>query len=298
MVASGHVVRNRDLEPSWTVKQAKEPGFMRSLITWVGGPDGYINTNPDRSVISQTCAIGLMRMPAGNRQSGVHVHSVTEIYVILKGEVESFDGVGNAHRAGPLDCLYIPAGVPHGVRAVGDADVELIWLHDAIEKWGVSTYLDGPGPFPAADEVRLVSFVDLVPDWGGEQAKEGGHLRWCANWVAGPKGAVNHNPDRAMINERLAVGVTVIFPGNSHVTHTHAHGETYIVVRGAAVLHQDGVNVELGPLDGVHFPPSTPHALRNAGDGPLYLLWAHDHPGQRAARKRTDLRASVAPKDI
>jgi citrate synthase len=46
------------------------------------------------------------------------VHSVTEIYVILKGGVESFDGVGRVHRAGPLDCLYIPAGVPHGVRAV------------------------------------------------------------------------------------------------------------------------------------------------------------------------------------
>jgi hypothetical protein len=99
------VVHNRDLEPSWSVKRAKEPGFMRSLITWVGGPAGYINTNPDTAVISQNSAVGLMRMPVGNRQAGVHVHSVAEIYVILKGEVESFDGVGNTHRAGPLDCL-------------------------------------------------------------------------------------------------------------------------------------------------------------------------------------------------
>jgi hypothetical protein len=52
------VVRNRDLEPSWSVKQAKEPGFMRSLITWVGGPEGYINTHPDNAVISQNSAIG------------------------------------------------------------------------------------------------------------------------------------------------------------------------------------------------------------------------------------------------
>lgn len=177
MSNSVRVVRNKDLEPNWSVKQAKEPGFMRSLITWVGGPEGYINTNLDVSVISQSCAVGLMRMPVGNRQAGVHVHSVAEIYVILKGEVEGFDGVGNSHRAGLLDCLYIPAGVPHGVRTVGDADVELIWLHDAIEKLGVSTYLDGPGPFPAQDEVSLVRFVDLTPDWGGDKAKEGGHLR-------------------------------------------------------------------------------------------------------------------------
>src|ERR1700722_2477306 len=147
MSNSVRTIRNKDLAPTWSVKQAKEPGFMRSLITWVGGPAGYINTNSDNAVISQNSAVGLMRMPVGNRQAGVHVPSVAEIYVILRGEAESFDGVGNKHRAGPLDCLYIPAGVPHGVRTVGDADLDLIWVHDAIEKVGVSTYLDGPGPF-------------------------------------------------------------------------------------------------------------------------------------------------------
>ena len=281
-----HIVRNADLEPAWTVKQAKEPGFMRSLITWVGGPEGYINTNPVQAARSQNATIGLMRMPVGNRQAGVHVHSVTEIYVILKGEAESFDGAGNLHRAGPMDCLYIPQGVPHGVRTVGDTDLELIWLHDAIEKWGVSTYLDGPGPFHADDEVRLVPFRDLAPDWSGEKAKEGGHLRWSANWVVGPKGTINHSPDLAVKNERLAVGVTVIMPGNSHVIHTHAHSETYIVMRGSAVLKHDGASVELGVLDAAHFSPQLPHALRNSGDGPLYLLWTHEHPGQRPAKKR------------
>ena len=272
------VVRNRDLEPSWSVKQAKEPGFMRSLITWVGGPAGYINTNPDTAVISQNSAVGLMRMPVGNRQAGVHIHAVTEIYVILKGEVESFDGVGNTHRAGPLDCLYIPAGVPHGVRTVGDTDLQLIWVHDAIEKVGVSSYLDGSGPFPADDHVRLVSFTDLAPDWGGEKAKEGGHLRWSANWVAGEASIINHNPAEAVINARIALGVTVIAPGNSHVEHAHPHPETYVVVRGSAILQRDGRNVRLDHLDAAYFPAEAPHALRNGGDEPLYLVWVHEVP--------------------
>ena len=275
------IVRNKDLEPSWSVKQAKEPGFMRSLITWVGGPEGYINTNPDRSVISRTCAIGLMRMAVGNRQAGVHVHSVAEIYVILKGEVESFDGVGNAHRAGPMDCLYIPAGVPHGVRTVGDVDVELIWLHDAIEKNGVSVYLDGPGPFPSEKQVSLVSLKDLAPDWNGTRAKEGGFMRWMASWVARP-GSINHNPGHAAINDRLAVGVTMIAPGNSHVAHAHGHAETYVIMRGHAILQQDGHNAQLGRLDAVHCPPGAVHALRNSGDAPLYVMWAHD-PGTKTA---------------
>jgi mannose-6-phosphate isomerase-like protein (cupin superfamily) len=284
MSNSVRVVYDKNLEPSWSVKQAKEPGFMRSLITWVGGPEGYINTNPDNSVISRNSAVGLMRMPVANRQAGVHVHSVAEIYVILRGEVESSDGVGNTHRAGPMDCLYIPAGVPHGVRTIGDVDLELIWVHDAIEKSGVSIYLDGPGPFPAEDEVRLIPFASLVPDWSGEKAKEGGHLRWSANWIAGATSKVNHNPADAVINQRIALGVTVIAPGNSHVEHAHSHSETYVVARGLAVLKQDGRNIQLRRLDAAYFPPGVPHALRNGGDDLLYLIWLHELPAMVATR--------------
>ena len=116
MSNSVRTIRNKDLAPTWTVKQAKEPGFMRSLITWVGGPDGYINTNPEVAVISQSAAVGLMRMAVGNRQAGVHIHSITEIYVILKGEVESFDGVGNLHRA-YAELGGAPRGAPIDVVA-------------------------------------------------------------------------------------------------------------------------------------------------------------------------------------
>src|SRR5688572_6786020 len=96
------IVRNRDLEPTWTVLRAREPGFMRSLVTWMGGPEGYINTNPNVAIESLDCAVGLMDMGPGQRQPGVHVHSMVEIYVILDGMAESFDGVGNRHTAGPL----------------------------------------------------------------------------------------------------------------------------------------------------------------------------------------------------
>ena len=129
MSTSIRIVRNRDLEPYWGVFRAKEPGFMRLLITWMGGPDGTINTNPGVAIESRHCAVGLMDMGPGNRQPGVHTHTMTEIYVILQGMVESFDGVGNRHLAGPLDCLYIPKGVPHGVRTVGDAHVKLLWVN-------------------------------------------------------------------------------------------------------------------------------------------------------------------------
>ena len=44
MSKSIRIVRNRDLEAFWGVLRAKEPGYMRSLLTWMGGPEGCINT--------------------------------------------------------------------------------------------------------------------------------------------------------------------------------------------------------------------------------------------------------------
>lgn len=272
------IIRNLDLEPAWTVKQAKEPGYLRSLITWVGGPEGYINTNPRQAARSLDATLGLMRMPVGNRQAGVHVHSVTEIYVILKGEVESFDGVGNTHRAGPMDCLYIPKGVPHGVRTVGDTDLELIWFHDAIEKNGVSVYLDGPGPFAADKEVQLIAMKDLAADWSGQDAKLGGTLRWSANWVAAPGSPVNHNPGAAVLNDTLAAGITAILPGNSGVVHGHRFAETYVILSGTGAVHQGDQAVHLGRLDAARFDAGEAHRIRNTGDATLYIFWLHEKP--------------------
>jgi hypothetical protein len=145
MKKSLRIIRNLDLEPAWNVKQAKEPGFMRSLISWAGGPEGYLNENPEKAVISDRCAVGLMRMPVGNRQ----------------------------------------AGVPHAVRTTDDEDLQLIWVHDALEKNGTPVYLDRPGPFPADDTVSPIPFLELEPNWGEERAKEPGFLRWVVNWVGG-----------------------------------------------------------------------------------------------------------------
>ena len=274
---AARIVRADDLEPTWTVKQAKEPGFMRSLITWVGGPEGYINTNPGVAVETERCVIGLMRMPAGNRQAGVHVHSVTEIYVILKGRCESFDGEGRRHVAGALDCLYIPAGVPHGVRTAGDEELELIWVHDAIERWGVSTYLEGPGPFPVKDEVRLIRFDDLEPQWTAPGAKDVGTLRWTVNWVAGPEGR-DRGAGFAATNPRMALGLTVVSPWNRHLPGLHAGDETTVVLSGAAIVEIGDDRQRIGRLDAIHRPAGCESGLRNAGDAPLYLLWVREAP--------------------
>ncbi len=271
------VVRSQDLEPSWTVLRAKEPGFMRSLVTWLGGPEGHINTNPGVAVESQQGAVGLMEMGPGQRQPGVHTHSMVEIYVILDGTVESFDGIGNRHTAGPLDCLYIPKGVPHGVRTVGDKPVKLLWVNDAIEKWGVSFYQEGPGPHPAenGETVALVRFSDLEPNWSAPRAREGGFLRWSVSWVGSAAHATGHNfnPGIAALNERAGVTLTVLSAANRLPPDDTARGNRLLVVaRGSAILTRGGERVAIGVHDAVYCPAGAALDLRAAADAAVHLV--------------------------
>ena len=239
-------VRNRDLEPSWTVLRAREPGFQRSLITWMGGPQGYINTNPDIAVESRHCAVGLMDMAMGNRQPGVHTHTIDEIYVILEGQCESFDGVGNTHVAGPWDCLYIPKGVPHGVRTIGKQDLKLLWVNDAIERWGVSVYAEGPGPHPANDDVRLIARRDLGP--------AGSHAP-TVHWVGCPQLGIDGTAGVTIANTRLALGMITLDAGRRIAEPVARSPQLWVIAGGQAIVTIDGRHERIGPQDAVFCPP-------------------------------------------
>jgi len=278
--AAAEIIRYIDLEPQWHVPGAKEPGFMRYLINWTGGPAGHINPNRGTAVVSQNTVVGLMNLPVGQRQKGLHYHSVCEIYIILRGNLEGYDGRGHITRAGPLDCMVIPAGVPHGVRNCGTVDCDLIWVHDGIEKIGTSVYyMDGivTGP-PQVDDITIVNFLDLEPSYASHRAKEIGHMRWSVSWVAGPDGHENFNPGFAALSDKVAIGMTVLQPGQKSVPHAHGDAEVYVVMGGKAVINLGDGNKEITKLDGVFIPPGNIHGVRNHGEEPLYLMWVHEKP--------------------
>ncbi|KAL4939245.1 RmlC-like cupin domain-containing protein [Aspergillus oleicola] len=274
------IIRYSDLEPQWHIPGAKEPGFIRYLISWVGGPPGYVNPNKEAAALSKEVVVGLMNLPVGQKQKGIHYHSVAEIYVILRGELEGYDGNGHITKAGPLDCMYIPAGVPHGVRNCGTEDCDLIWIHDGIEKIGTSVYyMDGEVPdTPQVDEISIIPFSKLEPNYSCPRAKEIEFVRWVVNWVGGREGFDNFNRDVAVASDRVAIGMTVITPGQKSVPHCLQDGGVYVVMRGKALLNLGKGNREIGKLDGAYIAAGQVHSLRNHGEEPLYIMWVHERP--------------------
>jgi mannose-6-phosphate isomerase-like protein (cupin superfamily) len=231
-----------------------------------------------------------MSLPVGQRQKGLHYHSITEIYVILKGELEGYDHTGTPHRAGKYDCMYIPAGVPHGVRNCGDEDCELVWVHDGIEKVGTSQYfMDGiiPADYPPQPDISIVRFASLEPSYSPFKAKEVEWMRWCVSWVAGKKedGYENYNPGVAVENTKVGMGMTVLMPGQKSVPYSQSGAETYVVMRGKAVIQlaesqggRGNWRDEIGKLDGVYVPGCAVRGVRNFGDEPLFLMWVQERP--------------------
>jgi len=275
--ATPTVVRYRDLEPSWHLPN-QVPGLMRWMISWVGGGQGYVNSNPQDSCKSQHSSVGLMHIPKGNRQRGLHYHGVAETYIILKGEVMGWDGNKEVHRAGPLDCIYIPKGCPHGVRSVGGEEVDLIWIHDNIEKKGTSVYWDGKSPNPQTSDIEMIRFNDLEPRWNDLDLKDPGHMHYMLSYVGGCEGKLNFNRGVASESENIGIGLLVIEPGHKQILKKCLTSEVYVLVRGKAIINFGNGNEELGRLDAVYLPASSSRSIRNHGREQVFIVWVHEEP--------------------
>lgn len=281
-LAEPRVVRFEDLEPGWhEAPRSTEAGFFRWLCTYVGGPPGYLHENPASGLVGGHSVMGIMGLPTGQRQYGLHRHTTTEIYLILKGQVESLEGQGVRQLAGPMDCLYIPPQAAHCVRTVGSEDVLLMYVHDEHEELGASKYVPDDDPSLTVPEPhpKLVRWVDLDPWWGAPQAKEAAHLRWSVSWVGGADGTLNRNPAAAAHSDRVALGATVITAANAEVPERWGSVRYLQVACGRVrVVGHPELGV-LQPLDVLVVPSGYSHALRPVGLGPAHVIWFHEDHG-------------------
>ncbi len=201
----------------------------------MAGPEGYVNSNPGLAALSHEMSVGLMYLDVGNCQRGLHYRSVTEIYVILKGQVRRWDGKNEVDIAGPMDCFCIPAGVLHRVRCYVTEEVEVIWLHDAIEKKGITVCytMEEENTKPQTEEISVIKFNHLKPQWTGPNVREPGHLHWLLNWFSSRISIL----DKQQSGEEVSMGLMVVLPSMKHASHSGCTAELYIPMKRKALIN-------------------------------------------------------------
>ena len=67
----------------------------------------------------------------------------------------------------------------------------------------------------------------------------------------------------------------VIRPRTASTPHSHHEHEIFIAISGSAVLESNGEQAPFRAGDIAHFPPHTPHRVRNDGDADfeMYSVW-------------------------
>jgi mannose-6-phosphate isomerase-like protein (cupin superfamily) len=132
----------------------------------------------DTLVIEHRCAPGMetvvleMTLPVGAAPP-LHVHDdLDDTWYILDGEMVVRCGVDEL-VAGAGHWFFMPRGVPHTFRVVGDREARILLIHDnasfrdlirAVSVPATERVLPGQPAFPATDELaRIASSHDLRP---------------------------------------------------------------------------------------------------------------------------------------
>jgi hypothetical protein len=151
----------------------------------------------------------------------------------------------------------------------------LIWVHDNIERNDAAVYLPDDYLSNDAPPIERLCFADLPPDWSEIGAREPGTMRWSINWVGGLAGSPDPNPDLAIRNDKVSIGMTMLEPGHAVPAETRSVSRLYLVVQGEAITNIGN----LGRLDGLHLAPGETAKIRNNGPAPLQLLWVDSPAG-------------------
>lgn len=169
--------------------------------------------------------------------------------------------------------------MPHGVRCYGSEDAELIWVHDGVEPKGSSVYLHGPGPFPQDDDITLIRYNGLEPDWSLPRAKEPEFMRWRTTYVGGNTGFENYNPDLSVTNDNIYIGLHTLLPAQKDVPYETDQGEIRVVLDGKVVISEGSMKgTELQHLDSAFFHSGQSVSLRNHGKASARMLVVTEAP--------------------
>jgi quercetin dioxygenase-like cupin family protein len=241
----------------------------------------------------------LVRLGPGGSLSS-HVHSYEESLYVLDGEVV-VQTQGEAVRLGPGDYGWIPVGVPHTLRNVGDAEA----------RWARMS-----APTPRADHdldtyvvPELAPTEPVPPDVRDPRNRRYGHIdpenmdpaRQTQDRLAVSASmrtallVYSGITVKMMIDSDLGAQLSTMFMVQYEPTgliggHDHPFEETYLILDGSVEATFDGTSYVLGPGDVGWAGVGCVHSFRPAGDGPVRWLetQAPQPPGRHSYRFARD----------
>jgi mannose-6-phosphate isomerase-like protein (cupin superfamily) len=88
------------------------------------------------------------------------------------------------------------------------------------------------------------------------------------------------SPDMQKEVEGLAVGMTILPPGESSSFHSHdAECETWIIISGVGEVRVGDEREPVSPETVVFLKPRIKHQITNTGKEPLRMFWVYTPPG-------------------
>ncbi len=192
-----------------------------------------------------------------------HLHDCSEAITVLSGEAVVVLA-GRGYRLSRLDCVHVPAGVPHVVQnARTDQGLVAHWSFASASPQrmfidGVVTFEDrglgSPGP---GDPENLRRFAAA----DGYEPAEG---TWFTDLFARRFGAVG-----------ICGGYGRFSKGSSLPCHMHVYDESITILSGSATCMVQGSRYEMTAVSTAFVPQGKPHRFLNSGENEMEMLWVY-----------------------
>ena len=192
-----------------------------------------------------------------------HVHDCGEAITVLGGSAVVMVE-GRYYRLGRLDCVHVPAGVPHSVQNA-DSTQELVAHWSFASSQPKRTFVDGPAPAQDRESgTPLPGDPESLRRFADAEVYELSKGAWFRDLFAKRFGSMG-----------VCGGYGRFTPGSSLPCHTHHYDESITILSGSATCLVQGKRYELEGIHNAFVPQGKPHRFLNSGAGDMEMLWVY-----------------------
>jgi mannose-6-phosphate isomerase-like protein (cupin superfamily) len=269
---------------------------VRPLILKPGeGEQGWLLGDHGVSKLGAKDTAGAFHAFVNTSQSGggppPHVHSrEDEMFFVLDGTF-SFFLDGKTYRGGPGSCVFLPKGIPHTFKNVGDRPGSFLGFTSpcGFEQFVAAVATTTPPTSKEIDPAVIRRLLELAPEFGIDMNPKlsapptdaGDCPAGDCRWVLGE--SVTIKQTAATTGGTFTVAEIQSWPGGGPPAHVHRdQDEMFYVLEGTYEFLVGDRKETLGVGATVFVPRGTKHTYRKVGDGIGRLFDLHTPGGFEA----------------